>query len=533
VIWLIGLIPLKSFFEFSFSNIKINRMSCEIFESLVKENLQQASQFVKANQLFQAANAYFNVVNYLIILKSRCKTGSKKSKYFEEQIPKVKKLALLYRDQYQASQRAESKVVQTVDEAEIQKRVQEAIKNNPNSSSCSDEPEKNKGEGRKKGNQCDYEFPQVPMEELRKFEFGTKLIGMQNEVNILRTRLVDQIEYAGIFEQANIRNTGLMLYGPGGTGKTSLIKGFALETKLPMHQGSPSTIAGIYTSQAEQCLKKIIETASNNGDRGGIVFLDEADGLLVEKKGSPSKLTQTFKEMVQPSRNVPPTKGTFLIVAGTNDPFEFANDEALLRRFPLRLFVGLPNAEIRKKLIIHQLKEAKDCYGKSFEVNFTDKEWEDITDFTIYYTPANIVLLASEVLGQGKLGIFNLANQVYKEYKDNNGDTRYNVFLRSELASTQGYLSITDERFKNPLEQKKICFPKPDYKTFMQVLTSGIIKTETSRPSLQRFRDYAQKVDDTNGVAQIDQYLEEITLTIDRLNIKRTQRGLAKFVEKV
>lgn len=516
-------------------------MDCKIFESLVKENLQKANQFVKANQLFPAANTYFNIVNYLIILKSKCKPASKKAKQIAKQIAFFKQLALQYRDQYQssvASKPIEIEKVDKVDEARVRKIVQEALKDVPSSSSsCSNPPQPITlgGEGgTKSGNQCEYEFPAVKQDELEKFRFGSKLIGMTNEVAILRTRIVDQIVYAGIFEQANIRNTGVMLYGPGGTGKTSLIKGMALETSLPMHQGSPSTIAGIYASQAEQCLKKLIDTASNNGDRGGIVFLDEADGLLIEKQGNPSKLTQTFKEMVQPNRKVPPNKGSYLIVAATNDPFEFAKDEALLRRFPLRLYVGLPSATVRKELIKFQIRESRDCYGNSVQVDFDEDKWKDIMDFTIYYTPANIVVLANEVLGQGKLGIFNLANQGYKEYKDDNGNTKYNVVLLSDLSASEAnqVIRISDARFKNPVEQKKICFPKPDYETFMQVLTSGIIKPETSRISLQKFKNYALLVDDSNGVKQIDDYMKEVDETVPRLNQKRHLRGLPDFIDK-
>ncbi|XP_074278974.1 uncharacterized protein LOC141603047 isoform X1 [Silene latifolia] len=143
---------------------------------------------------------------------------------------------------------------------------------------------------------------------------------------------------------------GILLFGPPGTGKTMLAKAVATEAGANFINISMSSIASKWFGEGEKYVKAVFSLASKIAP--SVIFVDEVDSMLGrrENPGEHEAMRKMKNEfMVNWDGLRTKDRERVLVLAATNRPFDL--DEAVIRRLPRRLMVGLPDAPNREKIL--------------------------------------------------------------------------------------------------------------------------------------------------------------------------------------
>ncbi|KAF7085824.1 hypothetical protein CFC21_089204 [Triticum aestivum] len=143
---------------------------------------------------------------------------------------------------------------------------------------------------------------------------------------------------------------GVLLFGPPGTGKTLLAKALATEAGANFISITGSTLTSKWFGDAEKLTKALFSFASRLAPV--IIFVDEVDSLLGARGGAleheaTRKMRNEFMAAWDGLRSKENQR--ILILGATNRPFDL--DDAVIRRLPRRIYVGLPDVENRKKIL--------------------------------------------------------------------------------------------------------------------------------------------------------------------------------------
>jgi transitional endoplasmic reticulum ATPase len=141
---------------------------------------------------------------------------------------------------------------------------------------------------------------------------------------------------------------GILLFGPPGTGKTTIAKAMASQIQASFYEMSAADLLSKWAGESEQKVAKLFTKA--RGNRPSIIFIDEIDALLRRRSGDS---TSKWEERVlsQFLRELDGLRGGdgVLLVGATNRVDTI--DEAIVGRRLEPVEVGLPDALGRLKLL--------------------------------------------------------------------------------------------------------------------------------------------------------------------------------------
>ncbi len=188
----------------------------------------------------------------------------------------------------------------------------------------------------------------------------TDLVGMDDiktEVAQIKDQYMRRAEYAeyGINKPFNV-----MFSGPAGTGKTKLASYLAKELQLPILFHSAVNLETGYVGGGAGTLSRIVSMAKRR--KRCIVFLDEAQDLFM-KRGGHRKFDDDTQNMLLAVLDGVRTKNDaeiIWIVASNFNSEQMQMDEAMLRRFQMKVDFRLPNREERQAIIEHYLSQRAD-----------------------------------------------------------------------------------------------------------------------------------------------------------------------------
>ncbi|BBG94688.1 P-loop containing nucleoside triphosphate hydrolases superfamily protein [Prunus dulcis] len=167
-----------------------------------------------------------------------------------------------------------------------------------------------------------------------------------NELVILPMRRPELFSHGNLLRPCK----GILLFGPPGTGKTLLAKALATEAGANFISITGSTLTSKWFGDAEKLTKALFSFASKLAPV--IIFVDEVDSLLGARGGSfEHEATRRMRNEFMAAWDGLRSKDSqrILILGATNRPFDL--DDAVIRRLPRRIYVDLPDAENRMKIL--------------------------------------------------------------------------------------------------------------------------------------------------------------------------------------
>uniref|UniRef100_A0AAR2IM51 Spastin n=1 Tax=Pygocentrus nattereri TaxID=42514 RepID=A0AAR2IM51_PYGNA len=179
---------------------------------------------------------------------------------------------------------------------------------------------------------------------------------------------------------------GLLLFGPPGNGKTMLAKAVAMESNATFFNISAASLTSKYVGEGEKLVRALFAVAREL--QPSIIFIDEIDSLLCERREGEHDASRRLKTefLIQFDGVQSGGDDRVLVMGATNRPQEL--DEAVLRRFPKRVYVSLPSEETRLKLLKNLLAK----HGNPL----TQKELSQLARMTDGYSGSDLTSLAKD-----------------------------------------------------------------------------------------------------------------------------------------
>lgn len=165
-------------------------------------------------------------------------------------------------------------------------------------------------------------------------------------------------------------NAFLILFGPPGTGKTTLAKAISNEINADMITVKASDLLSSYVGESEKNVASLFEKASKN-QRHTILYFDDTDALFAgghRELYTTRSIVNEFKTQIEGFN----ARKNVTILLSCNNPNII--DIAILSRATAKVYVGLPNKKDRSQIF------EKSLSGLAIAENIDFEALGDITE---------------------------------------------------------------------------------------------------------------------------------------------------------
>jgi len=191
-------------------------------------------------------------------------------------------------------------------------------------------------------------FDQESHMSLVNFESVTEeesVVFINEEAQRTVDELIRNIKYADKLISAGLTlSPSLLVYGPPGCGKTELARNISAKLGLPLLTARTDGIVSSYLGSTAKNLRALFEHAMG---RPCVLFLDEFDAVA-KLRDDRHELGELKRVVVSLLQNIDNLDGRTILIAATNH--HHLLDSAVWRRFGYKIYLGLPDAQVRRKL---------------------------------------------------------------------------------------------------------------------------------------------------------------------------------------
>jgi SpoVK/Ycf46/Vps4 family AAA+-type ATPase len=175
-------------------------------------------------------------------------------------------------------------------------------------------------------------------------------------LDTVKVRIMETIVIAGLKKPLSIKpDKGILLFGPPGTGKTLLAAAAAGSLNATFFNVKISNVLSKYFGESTKLITALYETARKK--QPSIVFIDEFDSITLSRDAETGDASRKVLSTLLSELDGFQDKKSdelLLTLAATNAPWDL--DEAILSRFPLRIYIPLPDPTSCVEIIKIQLK---------------------------------------------------------------------------------------------------------------------------------------------------------------------------------
>ncbi|KAL2330435.1 hypothetical protein Fmac_018016 [Flemingia macrophylla] len=237
---------------------------------------------------------------------------------------------------------------------------------------------------------------------------------------------------------------GLLLFGPPGNGKTMLAKAVASESQATFFNVTAASLTSKWVGEGEKLVRTLFMVAISR--QPSVIFIDEIDSIMSTRLANENDASRRLKSefLIQFDGVTSNPDDIVIVIGATNKPQEL--DDAVLRRLVKRIYVPLPDENVRKLLLKHKLK------GQAFSL--PSRDLEKLVKETEAYSGSDLQALCEEaaMMPIRELGADILTIQKRKDTKSLKfwrlKDARF-VLRESHQWSTQQILEEWLDKFSN------------------------------------------------------------------------------------
>ena len=166
----------------------------------------------------------------------------------------------------------------------------------------------------------------------------------------------------------------LLLFGPPGTGKTTLAFALANKLQLPLILVRLDELISSYLGKTGKNIREIFEVAKNDDV---IIFLDEID-TVAKQRDDNKELGELKRVVTVLLQNIDIFPQNSILIGATNN--EKLLDKAIWRRFPLKIELQNPSEESRK----HMFEMFLEGFPHTLDISLLAKLTEGFNGSAIY-----------------------------------------------------------------------------------------------------------------------------------------------------
>ncbi|CAH00095.1 putative AAA family ATPase YTA6 [Kluyveromyces lactis] len=220
--------------------------------------------------------------------------------------------------------------------------------------------------------------------------------GLNTTKSALKETVVYPFLRPDLFQGLREPVSGILLFGPPGTGKTMIAKAVATESKSTFFSISASSVLSKFLGESEKLVRALFYLSKKLAP--SIIFVDEIDSLLTTRSDNENESSRRIKTefLIRWSSLTSATasekseeqmdSSRVLVLAATNTPWDL--DEAARRRFSKRIYIPLPDYETRhyhlKRLMAVQRNQ------------LTESDFNEIARLTEGYSGSDLTSLAKD-----------------------------------------------------------------------------------------------------------------------------------------
>lgn len=184
----------------------------------------------------------------------------------------------------------------------------------------------------------------------------------------LQEAVILPLQRPELFRRGNLARptSGILLFGPPGTGKTMLARAIATESGANFVSITSASITSMWYGESEKYVRALFALAAKIAPT--IIFVDEVDSILGRRGDSHEhESSRRVKNEFMACWDGLRTNHTerVMVLAATNRPMDL--DDAVLRRLSRRILVDLPDAANREKILRVILKDEELDSGFDFK----------------------------------------------------------------------------------------------------------------------------------------------------------------------